>query len=123
MLAAKLAPLVLVVDDCAEIRALYAEMLCTAGLRVALAADGVDGVQQALALRPAVILMDAIMPRLDGLAAAHQLKQDIRTSSIPVILSTGQPLREQARQAGYAFLEKPCSLLALVAAVKAQLPP
>ena len=123
MLEAKLAPLVLLVEDTPDIRELYADALRDDGLRVEVAADGVEGVEKAIALRPAVILMDFNMPRLDGLSAAHRLKQDARTRSIPVILSTSEAMHTQAQQAGCAFLEKPCSLAALVAAVQEQLRP
>jgi CheY-like chemotaxis protein len=117
----KTAPLVLLVDDTPEIRDMYADALGLAGLRVEPAADGLEGVEKAIALQPAVIVMDVNMPRLDGLAAARLLKQDVRTKAIPIILSTSEPLHRQARQAGCVFLQKPCSLMALVAAVQAQL--
>ena len=118
-----IAPLVLVADDSAELREIYAEALRDAGLRVELATDGVDAVEKALALLPDVIVIDLEMPRLDGLAAARRLKQDPRTSGVPVILSTSLPVKDEAELAGCAFLEKPCRLDALVAAVRAQLPP
>jgi CheY-like chemotaxis protein len=121
MLAAQPAPLVLVVDDCAEIREVYAEALRIEGFRVELAQDAVEALRQALTLQPAVIVMDVRMPQLDGLAVARLLRRDARTSSIPVIVCTVEPVRAQALRAGHAFLEKPCSLRALVATIQAQL--
>lgn len=123
MLEGKLPPLVLLVEDMPEIREVYVEALHDAGLRVAVAVDGLEGLEKAIALQPAVIVMDVNMPRLDGLAAIRLLRQDTRTSSIPVILSTSEPIKKQALEAGCGFLEKPCSLPALVAAVQAKLQP
>lgn len=115
-------PLVLLVEDMPELREVYAEILTEAGFRVALAKDGAEGVEKAIALQPAVILMDVDLPRLNGLAAIRQLRNDPRTRSIPVVVSTSQPVEREAREVGScAFLAKPCSLDALVAAVRAQL--
>jgi CheY-like chemotaxis protein len=116
-----LAPLVLLVEDVAELRETYAEVLRDAGMRVAMAADGIEGVDAAIALQPDVIVMDVSMPRRDGLTAVVQLRGDARTRSIPVILCTSEPVEDRARQAGCGFLRKPCSLEALVAAVQAQI--
>lgn len=121
MLESRPAPLVLLVEDTPELREVYREALEDAGLRVAAAADGLEGLEKAIALQPDVIVMDVRMPRLDGLAAIRQLREDARTRSIPVILSTSEPVREQALEAGCGFLEKPCSLPALLAAVQAKL--
>jgi CheY-like chemotaxis protein len=114
-------PLVLLVEDTAELRAMYAEALEEAKLRVEMASDGAEGIEKATALQPAIIVMDVRMPRLDGLTALRRLKEDPSTRSIPVILATSEPVEDQARQAGCVFLQKPCSLDALVAAVQAQL--
>ncbi len=116
------APLVLVVEDNAELREICAATIRGDGLRVEVAGDGIEGVQKAIALRPDVILMDLDMPRLDGLAATVQLKADVRTSGVPVILFTGQPPEEKARAAGCAgLLRKPSPANVILAAIRAQL--
>jgi CheY-like chemotaxis protein len=114
--------LVLLVDDDPAVREIYAEALAEAGLRVETADDGAQAVAKGLLLQPAVIVMDFDMPRLNGLAAIRLLKQDPRTSAIPVILCTSDPLEEEARLAGCAaFIRKPCSLRQLVDTVQSQL--
>lgn len=83
------ARLVLVVDDYADAREMYAESLLVRGFRVAEAANGVDAVAQARALAPDVILMDLSLPGIDGWEATRQLKADARTRHIPVVALTG----------------------------------
>jgi two-component system cell cycle response regulator DivK len=87
--AETLPPLVLVVDDYADAREMYAESLLVAGFRVAEASNGVDAVAQARALAPQAILMDLSLPGLDGWEATRQLKADPATRAIPVVAITG----------------------------------
>ena len=96
-------PLVLVVDDYADAREMYAESLLVSGFRVAEADDGVSAIEQAQALTPDVILMDLSLPGMDGWEATRRLKADPRTSHIPVVALTGHAMvsaLEQARLAG-----------------------
>ena len=103
---------VLVVDDTADVRELYAEYLTARGFRVATARDGEAGIAAATHSRPDVIVMDLSMPKLDGIQAIRRLKSDARTRKVPVILLTGYPYRaieQGALEAGAdAFLTKPC---------------
>jgi two-component system, cell cycle response regulator DivK len=104
-------PLVLIVDDNVDAREMYALYLEHAGFRAAEAADGETAIAMARTDKPAVILMDATMPRLDGWAAARLLKDDPETRHIPLIMLTAHAFtehRERAAQVGAdAFLAKP----------------
>ncbi|HEY2433255.1 MAG TPA: response regulator [Vicinamibacterales bacterium] len=106
-----MAALVLIVDDNVDAREMYALYLEHAGFRAAEAGDGETAIMMARRDRPAVILMDATMPRLDGWEAARQLKADRETRSIPLIMLTAHAFvehRERAAQVGAdAFLAKP----------------
>ena len=106
------APLVLIVDDYQDAREMYAEYLEYSGYRVAEARNGLEAVEKAFALHPAVILMDLSLPVMDGWEATRRLKQDLRTRDIPVMALSGHVLAgnaEQARQAGAdEFIAKPC---------------
>jgi CheY-like chemotaxis protein len=82
-------PLVLVVDDYADAREMYAESLVVSGFRVAEADNGVQAIDLARRLGPAAILMDLSLPGLDGWEATRRLKADPRTSHIPVVAVTG----------------------------------
>ena len=112
--------LVLVVDDSLDSSELVAAALNVRGYSVALAFDGREGVERALANAPDVIVMDFAMPRLDGLAATKLLKGDPRTSSIPVLLYTahrGIELDTRARAVGCAAVVSKGPTEALLAAV------
>ena len=105
-------PLVLVVDDAAEIREMYGDLLTFSGFRVAEAEDGREAVLRGTALRPDVIVMDLALPVMDGLSAIRVLKHSPDTSSIPIIAVTGfspEHYRDRAIAAGCdTFLTKPC---------------
>ena len=104
-------PLVLVVDDNLDAREMYAVYLEHAGFRSAEAGDGETAIEMARRDRPALILMDATMPRLNGWEAARRLKSDAETSAIPLIMLTAHAFpehRAKARDVGAdGFLAKP----------------
>jgi CheY-like chemotaxis protein len=103
-------PVVLVVDDDAGTRLIYRTYLRAMGCRVVTASDGALGVAKAIRHRPDVIVMDLVMPRLDGWAAARALKQGKGTERVPIIaLSGALRSRDSAHAAGCdAYLAKPC---------------
>jgi CheY-like chemotaxis protein len=107
-----LPPLVLVVDDVAHGREIFAEYLEFRGFRVATAADGQEAIERAFELRPDVILMDLSLPRIDGWEATRRLKQDERTADIPIIALTAHALaaaHDKAKEVGCnAVVTKPC---------------
>jgi CheY-like chemotaxis protein len=106
------APLVLLVDDYADNRDIYAQFLLHAGLRVAEAENGHQALESAFATRPDVIVMDLALPGLDGWEATRRLKGDPRTKAIPVIALSGHALAGHSQGAFEAgcdqFLTKPC---------------
>ena len=103
--------LVLIVDDLADQRELYAGYLVYLGYRVEEASGGVDGIAKAIELQPDLIIMDLAMPGLDGFDATRVLKAVSLTRDIPVIALTahGEHLpREWATVAGCdVYLRKP----------------
>lgn len=104
--------LVLVVDDYEDAREMYAECLDASGFAVAQAESGSEAVAKALALKPALIVMDLALPGMDGWTATRAIKTDARTAAIPVVALTGHArwdASRAAREAGCdAFLTKPC---------------
>ena len=102
---------ILVVDDVAANRNLLKDMLSPLGFDVILAEDGVDALVQVKDDRPHLILMDVVMPVMDGLTAIEHLRRDHTRASLPVIaLSANASLvdREKALASGAdAFLPKP----------------
>lgn len=105
-------PLVLLADDYADAREMLALYLTVRGYRVEQAADGREAVAKAIALRPAVIVMDLLMPHLDGWAATRALKDDPETAGILVISLTAQErwdvLGRAVRAGCDSFIAKPC---------------
>ena len=79
---------VLVIDDDPTIRELLTRKLAPAGFHVQTAVDGVEGLARARDLRPDAIVLDVMMPELDGWAVLTELKGDERTTGIPVVLLT-----------------------------------
>jgi twitching motility two-component system response regulator PilH len=79
---------VLVVDDSPTETTIFRNALTKAGFRVETAVNGQDGVDAARLLHPDLILMDVIMPVLNGFQATRMLQRDAATARIPVIMVT-----------------------------------
>jgi two-component system cell cycle response regulator len=114
---------VLVVDDIEQNRKLLQDKLKNEYFHVITAVDGLDAIDKALAEEPDVILMDVMMPRLNGVDACRQLKMDSRTEHIPIVLVTALNEREdRLRGLGAGaddFLTKPVNDLHLLSRVRA----
>ena len=118
----RLAPLVLVVDDSLTVRRVTQRLLVREGYRVVLAKDGLDAIDKLAEEKPAVVLSDIEMPRMDGFDLVRNLRGDARLRDLPVIMITSriaQKHRDHAAELGVDhYLGKPYSeedLLALVA--------
>ena len=120
--ALKLSPLGMVVDDSLTVRRVTQRLLVREGYRVVLAKDGMDALERLAEERPAVMLSDIEMPRMDGFDLVRNLRADPRLADIPVIMITSriaQKHRDYAAELGVEhYLGKPYSeeeLLGLVA--------
>jgi DNA-binding response OmpR family regulator len=120
-----LPPLVLVVEDHEDTRFLLKTMLEMRGYRVSEARDGEEGVRLARRERPRLVIMDATLPRLDGLAATRRIRSDSALESVPVVFLSGhaQPdFRAAALDAGGTdFLVKPVALDVLASVLERHL--
>jgi DNA-binding response OmpR family regulator len=100
-----------VIDDEAPIRLLCRVNLEAEGMEVLEAADGPSGLEKARSERPDVVLLDVMMPGLDGWQVAEELLDDDRTSGIPIIFLTARAeLRDRARGldiGGVDYVTKP----------------
>ena len=81
--------IVLIVDDVPENLALLHDALDEAGYTVLVATNGESALQRARQSRPDVILLDAVMPGMDGFEVARRLKADALTQPIPIVFMTG----------------------------------
>jgi two-component system, OmpR family, alkaline phosphatase synthesis response regulator PhoP len=113
---------VLVIDDEAPIRLLCRVNLEAEGMTVLEASDGPTGLEQARENTPDVVLLDVMMPGLDGWRVAEQLLQDERTSEIPIIFLTARAeFRDRARGldiGGVDYVTKPFNPLELAPLVR-----
>ena len=102
---------VLVIDDESPIRLLCRVNLEAEGMEVLEAADGPSGLEKARAELPDVILLDVMMPGLDGWRVAEELLDDDRTEAIPIVFLTARAeLRDRARGidlGGVDYVTKP----------------
>jgi chemosensory pili system protein ChpA (sensor histidine kinase/response regulator) len=83
-------PLVLVVDDSITVRRVTQRLLRREGYRVALAADGLQALEQLAQERPAVVLSDIEMPRMDGFDLARNIRADAKLRELPIIMITSR---------------------------------
>ncbi|MEM7029936.1 MAG: GAF domain-containing protein [Chloroflexota bacterium] len=116
---------VLVVDDIAENRAMIQALLSPLGFTIFEAADGQEGLSQAQQHQPDVIVLDKVMPVLDGLATARQMRQMPALKETVIIIASASVF-EQDYQASLAaganaFVPKPIYLENLLKEIKAHL--
>jgi two-component system KDP operon response regulator KdpE len=111
---------ILVVDDDREIVFGTRLRLHAAGYETLVARDGYEAVASARTDRPAAILLDVRMPRLDGLAALGELKRGAETNAIPVVMVSASMRDQQAALESGArfFLSKPYEYDNLLAALE-----
>jgi CheY-like chemotaxis protein len=106
--ASEPAPLVLVVDDDVDARVLLGGLLDEAGCRAVGAATGVEGLRLARELRPAIIFLDLLLPRISGYDVLRILQADdaLRGTPVVIVSSIGTESRN-ALSGAAAILDKP----------------
>ncbi|MET3522129.1 adenylate/guanylate cyclase domain-containing protein [Mesorhizobium abyssinicae] len=118
-------PRILAVDDTPENLEILRMRLEANGYEVATAADGEEGLARARELTPDLILLDIMMPKLDGISVVRMLKHDQSLRSIPVVLVTAKAdtrdLVEGLDAGGDDYLTKPFEHRALLARVRSML--
>jgi two-component system response regulator RpaA len=116
---------ILVVDDDQLLRQMVRDLLEVADFAVGEAVDGADGLAQVTAFHPDLILLDLMMPNVDGYTVCHRLKADPATQAIPVIFLTASSDLSLNRRAyglgAVACITKPFRREALVAVVNTAL--
>ena len=121
-----MAKTILIVEDDPKSMTLTRDLLKISGYETIQAFDGQQGVEMAKSAHPDLILMDIMMPKMDGYAACSAIKADKSTSKIPVIMLTavGYDLnRKLAMQFGaQGYLTKPYSRKDLIDAIGPLLP-
>lgn len=102
---------VLVVDDSATERHGLGEILTSRGMEVLFAENGESGVAMAKSEKPDLVMMDIVMPGMNGFQATHAITHDPETSHIPVIICTTKGLETDKiwgmRQGAKNYVVKP----------------
>jgi CheY-like chemotaxis protein len=113
---------ILVVDDDPRLLHVVAMYLSIEGYDVDTASNGEEGLRRVEAQRPDLVILDVMMPGIDGLEACRRIKSDPETRHIPVVLFTALSRTddvESGRAAGAnRFINKPFSLIGLGAVIR-----
>jgi twitching motility two-component system response regulator PilH len=114
---------ILIVDDSPTELHLFQNMLEKNGFQTLVADSGEEGIRQARVAHPDCILMDVVMPGMNGFQATRKLTRDPATANIPVIMITTKDQETDKiwgmRQGAVEYLVKPVSEKELVARIKA----
>ena len=113
---------ILLVEDHPVTQEVMRQELEFLGYEVAVAGNGVQALEMAAALVPDLIVMDILMPQMDGIEAASKLRNDPGTQGIPILAATAKALsgdREQCLANGFdAYIAKPFTHRQLGAAIE-----
>src|SRR5690349_722465 len=113
---------ILLVDDSETVLQMEQMILAEHSYELILARDGEEGVAKALATRPDLILMDVVMPKMDGFEAVKKLRDNTQTRAVPIVMVTSKGEME-SMEAGYEngcsdYILKPIDRHELLAKVK-----
>lgn len=113
---------ILIVDDEPSVRRIVQVNLERAGYRVSMASHGVEALEKVQADRPDLVLLDVVMPHMDGFETLRRLKADPQTAAIPVVMASAQfkdgHTFESQRMGAELYLNKPFSPMELLQMVK-----
>ena len=118
-------PLVLIVDDSPTEQHVFCKALERHGYDTVVASDGEEAIATAEQVQPEVIVMDVVMPGMNGFQATRRLSRNSATASIPVVIVSAKGQETDRiwglRQGASQYLVKPVDAAELVAAVKTAL--
>ncbi|HYC62038.1 MAG TPA: response regulator [Thermoanaerobaculia bacterium] len=116
-MGAALKPKVLLVEDNADVRRLYAIGLNQRGFEVKLAANGAEAVDRVASERPDFILLDWMMPLMDGREVVERLDHDHIDDGVEIIVISGQPAPNVLPTRVRSWLTKPLTVDELVSEI------
>jgi len=117
VLPAKSSP-VLIVEDDAVLRSLYRATLQLEGFHVIAVEDGVDALRHLDVTRPAVVVLDLNLPRLNGRDVQREIKGRVDTCHIPIVIVTGEDTSDLRPEDFACILHKPMDPSEVVSAVR-----
>jgi CheY-like chemotaxis protein len=116
---------ILLVDDSETVLLLELMILRAGSYELATARDGREGIEKALTFRPDLILMDVIMPEMNGFEAIRSLRERPETRAIPILIVTTKG-EEESMETGYMsgcndYITKPIDSLELLTKIRTYL--
>jgi CheY-like chemotaxis protein len=111
---------ILVVDDEPAIREVLLAMLEDEGYRVATASNGIEGLARIEEVQPDLVILDRMMPMLDGEGVLERMHADPSASHVPIIMMSAlsSPLTREQRAKIASFFQKPFSMDALLSEIR-----
>jgi twitching motility two-component system response regulator PilH len=113
---------VLVVEDSLAQRQMISDLLKKSGLTVTVASDGVEAIEQFEQHNPDIVVLDIVMPRMNGYEVCRRIKSDPKTQNIPVVMcsSKGEEFDRYwgMKQGADAYIAKPFEPVELIGTVK-----
>ena len=121
-MAETIKPRILIVDDEPSIAKILRKQLEVAGFDVTVAVDGLEGLTKAREGKPDLIVLDVMLPKMNGHEVCHTLKQDAGMKRIPILMLTAKAQRQDQEEAlkhgAEAYLTKPFQLDELLTQVR-----
>lgn len=118
--------LALVVDDDPTQQLIISKLLKKVGLDVIVASDGVEALEQVQSTSPVLVILDILMPRMNGYEVCQRLKSNEKTQNLPVLIYSGQEkefnLNKESKTNADAYLSKLCQPQELINTVLQLLP-
>lgn len=112
----------MIVDDSSTLRAMLADLLTKSGLDVVEACDGLEAKEKIQANVPDLVIMDIVMPRMNGYELCRWIKNELKGQNLPVIMCSTKSEefdRHWAmKQGGDAYITKPFELTEMLSKVK-----
>lgn len=113
---------VLIVEDSMAQRQMISDLLQQSGLNVTVATDGVEALENIEQVNPDIVVMDIVMPRMNGYELCRRIKSDPKTQNVPVVMcsSKGEEFDRYwgMRQGADAYIAKPFQPVELIGTVK-----
>jgi twitching motility two-component system response regulator PilH len=113
---------VLIVEDSLAQRQMISDLLKGSGLKVLVACDGVEALEHLEKFSPDIVVMDIVMPRMNGYELCRRLKSDPKTQNVPVVMcsSKGEEFDRYwgMKQGADAYIAKPFQPVELIGTVK-----
>lgn len=105
-------PVILIVDDSQTVRALYTELLTRAGFDIKVARDGLEAWDMIQHHAPQLVLMDIVMPRMNGYELCRKLRDNPATRDMPVVMVSSKDQEFDRywglKQGANAYITRPC---------------